>query len=167
MRPHLQSPRLRDHHARPPPTATPTRTPRPCGSCAAQLEDFVCSDITPSRNIGEPRDCALEDALWAATASPSGAPCCSNSTLVRMSMVQTASMIVAKAGKSNLLREAASAGSPGSAGNASGPMQWQYDTLLAKLKDNGFMIALARGLMNAQMNSGTTLLQARARLISA
>ena len=52
------------------------------------LEDFVCSDFHSSAGSQyyPPRDCAAEDAAWAAYPSSDSAPCCRNATLTRASV---------------------------------------------------------------------------------
>ena len=53
------------------------------------LEDFVCSDFSSEKgsNVYPSQDCAGIDAIWAANPRWDTAPCCSNSTLARASLV--------------------------------------------------------------------------------
>ena len=52
------------------------------------LESFLCSDFDSQQNseVYPTRDCAVQDARWAAAPSSDTAPCCKNATLVKASI---------------------------------------------------------------------------------
>ena len=64
-------------------------TPQAGDMFSLELSDFICADFDSFAGSSDypARDCAPDDAAWAASPSVNSAPCCVNNTLARASLL--------------------------------------------------------------------------------